>query len=195
MDVWRQRCAMTLAWMVLAAAPVVAQSRSSAAARELTSLLDRGKLESVAARVPGSPDTFVAAFYVPGQQLILVSARYAAPSLLREKILLGRYRDAYVDLYSAGDPQSRRVIEDLGVDGLRFQPSKDAPCDVVTPPGAEPFRLDGEWKRRKVSREAYTEVFDRADASYASIAEVLASALRDRSGPAAQAPAAPARVP
>lgn len=194
MDEWRQRCAMTLAWMVLAAAPVVAQSRSPAAAEELASLLDRGKLESVAARVPGSPDTFVAALYVPGQQLILVSARYAAPSLLREKILLGRYRDAYVDLYSASDPQSRRVIEDLGVDGLRFQPSKDAPCDVVTPPGAEPFRFDGEWKRRKVSREAYTEVFDRADASYASIAEVLASALRGQSSPTGQA-AAPARVP
>jgi hypothetical protein len=194
MNVWRQRGAMTLAWMVLGAAPVVAQTRSPAAARELASLLDSRKLESVAARMPGSQDTFVAAFYVPGQQLILVSGRYAAPSLLREKILLGRYRDAYADLFSASDPQSRRVIEDLGVDGLRSLPAKDAACDVVTPPGEEAFRFDGGWKRRKVSREAYMEVFDRADASYASIAGVLASALRERSATAGQ-PAVRASVP
>jgi hypothetical protein len=186
---------MTLAWMVLAAAPVIAQPRSSAAAQELAALLDRGKLESVAARIPGSADTFVAAFYVPGQQLILVSGRYAAPSLLREKIILGRYRDAYADLYGASDPQSRRVIEDLGVDGLRSVPAKDAACDVVTPPGAEPFRFDGDWKKRKVSRDAYMETFDRADASYASMAGVLAAALRERAGVGGPAPEPRASLP
>jgi hypothetical protein len=194
MGVWQQRCAATVAWVFLGGAPGGAQSRSPAAAQELASLLERGGLESIAARVPDSPDTFVAALYVPGQQLILVSGRYAAPSLLREKILRGQYRDAYVDLFSASDRQSRRVIEDLGVDGLQSRPPKNAACDVVTPPGAEPFRFDGEWKRHDLSRDAYMLVFENADASYASMAGVLASALRDR-GPADQATTAAAPVP
>ena len=39
------------------------------------------------------------------------------------------------------------------------------------------------------------ELFDRADASYASIAAVLTSALREQGGPAGQAPAAGVPVP
>jgi hypothetical protein len=67
----------------LASAPAAAQPTATPTACDLATLLDRGKLDSVAARVPGSEDSFVAALYIPGQQLILVSGRYAAPSLLR----------------------------------------------------------------------------------------------------------------
>jgi hypothetical protein len=179
---WR-RLAAVVTWMVLVSTPVLAQPASGTPARELAALLDARHLESIAARLPDSPDTFVAALYMPGQQLILVSGRYEAPSLLREKIILGKYRDAYLDLYSAGDRASRVVVEDLRADGLRPVPQKNEPFDVVTQPGTAALPLDGDWKRRKLSREDYMDAFERADASYATLAGVLVAALKRSNAP------------
>ena len=170
------------AWL-LAATPVGSQTTSVAAVGELASLLNEGRLDSVAARVPGTDDTFVAAFYVPGQQLILVSGRYAAPSLLREKILSKRFRDAYQDLYGASDPATRWIVEDLRADGLHLVRAKDQPSDVYTGAGAEPVYFDGEWKRRKLSESAYKEAFQQADTSYARMIGVLVSKLKEAGGP------------
>ncbi len=181
---FRARLLVPVAAWILASVPVVSQP-SRSPVDKLAALLDRGKLDSVAARVPGSEDTFVAAFYVPGQQLILVSGRYAAPSLLREKILAKRYREAYQDLFGASDPGTRWVVEDLRADGLRAERVKDAPFDVYTRAGAAPVYFDGDWKRHKLSEDAYRDAFQQADASYARMVGVLVTALTE-SGPAAQ---------
>jgi hypothetical protein len=181
-EIAMSRCCRLLApiavWIV-ASTPVTSQSTSASAVGELASLLNRGHLDSVAARVPGTEDTFVAALYVPGQQLILVSGRYAAPTLLREKILSKRYRDAYQDLYGGSDPASRWVVEDLRADGLRFVRSRDEPSDVYTCGGSEPMFFDGEWKRRKLSESAYKAAFQQADASYVRMIGVLVSKLKE----------------
>jgi hypothetical protein len=178
-----RRLASMAAWMVLAATPVAGQSASGSAARELATLLEQAKLQNIAARVPGTPDRFVAAMYLPGQQLIVVSGRYAAPSLIREKIILGRYRDAYQDLYAASEPASRWVIEDLRADGLQAVPKKGAASDAYTTGGGDPVPLDGDWKRRKLSQDAYMDGFQQADASYATMAAVLVSELKRRAEP------------
>lgn len=170
------------AWM-LAAAPAAAQSTSVSAVGELASLLKEGHLDSVAARVPGTEDTFVAALYVPGQQLILVSGRYAAPALLREKILAKRFRDAYQDLYGASDPSTRWVVEDLRADGLHLVRAKDEPSDVYTRAGSAPIFFDGEWKRHKLSESDYKEAFAQADTSYARMIGVLVSKLKEGATP------------
>ena len=182
------RLIVPLAVWMLASAPVGSQSTSVSAVGELASLLNAGRLDSVAARIPDTDDMFVAALYVPGQQLILVSGRYAAPTLLREKILSKRFRDAYQDLYGASDPATRWVVEDLRADGLRLVRAKDQPSDVYTGAGAEPMFFDGEWKRRKLSESAYKDAFQQADASYARMIGVLVSKHNERAAPPAGAP-------
>ena len=168
------------AWL-LASASLGSQSAGPSAG-QLAALLERGKLDSVAARVPGSEDRFVAALYAPGQHLILVSGRYAAPTLLREKLLGKRYREVYQDLYGASDPATRLVIEDLRADGLHPDRAKDAPFDVYTPAGGEPVFFDGEWKRHKLSEDAYRNAFQQADAAYDRMVGVLVAALTESTG-------------
>ena len=182
--------ALVTAWVALGSTPAAAQSTSSAAVQELASLLDQGKLESIAARLPGSEDTFVAALYFPGQQVIVVSGRYAAPRLLREKILLKRYRDVYLDLYGASDVATRQVVEDLRADGLRATPGKNEPFDVYTRPGARPLSFDGHWKQQKLSKEAYLDTFQEAEAAYAKMVGALVAALKGTPQPAVSRPAA-----
>lgn len=174
----RARLLVPVAAWVLASAPLASQTTSGSSAGQLAALLDRGRLDSVAARVPGSEDTFVAAFYIPGQQLVLVSGRYAAPALLREKILGKRYREAYQDLYGASDRATRIVIEDLRADGLQAARPKDGPSDVYTNGGGAPVYFDGEWKRHDLSKEAYLEAFKEADDRYAEMIGVLLAALK-----------------
>jgi hypothetical protein len=176
----RARLLAPVAAWILASVSLTSQA-SPAGVEELAALLDRGKLDSVAARVPGSEDTFVAALYVPGQQLILVSGRYVAPALLREKILGRRYREAYQDLYAASDPTTRWIVEDLRADGLRDR-GKDGPFDVYTRAGGPPIFFDGQWKRHKLSEEAYRDAFQQADSSYSKMVGVLVAALKDGTG-------------
>ena len=178
----RARFLVPVAAWILASVPLVSQSTSGSAVEQLAALLDRGRLDSVAARVPGSEDTFVAAFYVPGQQIVLVSGRYAAPALLREKILGKRYREAYQDLYGASDPATRWVVEDLRADGLRAERVKNGPFDVYTDGGGAPVYFDGEWKRHDLSKEAYLDAFKEADGRYAEMIGVLVSALTAQGG-------------
>jgi len=168
------------AW-ILASASLASQS-AGPSAEQLAALLDRGRLDSVAARVPGSEDRFVAALYTPGQHLILVSGRYAAPTLLREKLLGKRYREVYQDLYGASDPATRLVIEDLRADGLQPDREKDGPFDVYTPAGGEPVFFDGEWKRHKLSEDAYRDAFRQAEAAYDEMIGVLVGALTEPTG-------------
>jgi hypothetical protein len=171
----------------LAAAPVGAQSGSAAVVRDLTSRLETSKLDSIAARVPGTDDTFVAALHFPGQQLVVVSGRYAVPALMREKIILKRYRDAYLDIFSASDRSTRRVVEDLGADGLQLARQKDGPFDTYTRRGGESVRFDGDWKRRKMSEQAYMDAFRHADSTYADMIKVLLSELEREPTPTAVA--------
>src|SRR6476620_6182340 len=81
------------------ASTVFAQdSKSAPLARQLAAALDQAKLDSVAARDPSHPDTFVAALYIPGVQLLVVSARYTAPQLLDPKLTQKNFKDVYIDL-------------------------------------------------------------------------------------------------
>src|SRR5262245_53013936 len=96
---------------VMLSAPVGAQEPKSAAlAKQLAAALDSAKLDSIAAKDPSAPDVFVAAFYFPGVQLIVVSAKYTAPALLNEKLDKKEYKEIYSDLNSASVPDSKVFI-------------------------------------------------------------------------------------
>jgi hypothetical protein len=157
-----------------AAAP--APSATSGLVKELTDLLTAQKLDAVAARLDS--DTFAAALYIPGSELVAISAKYNAPAFLNEKILGRRYQDAYADLSTTTATDSKMLIEDIKADGIRAQPGKGEASDIVTRGASAPFQLDGKWKDRKIAQDDYTKTFQDAETSYRKILEALIAQLK-----------------
>jgi hypothetical protein len=163
------------------AAPVEAQeSKSSTLAKELSALLDAAKLDSVAAKDPTDPDQFVAALYFPGLQLLVVSAKYAAPVLLNEKLGKQAYKEIYIDLNSAAVPKSRTFVEDLQANGLQSRRAENQPFDAVEDSGAR-VAFDGDWKKQKLTEDDYLKAFSSADDRYNKMLGLLISQLKGKS--------------
>ena len=80
-------------------------SRSSRAAAQLTAALHERKLEVIASRDPDQAGTFIAALYVPGSHLLVVTAPYAVAAVLDKYIADGKHMDVYLAL-NAGDRQA-----------------------------------------------------------------------------------------
>lgn len=173
----RARIVAASALAVALLVPVSAQeTRSGAAAKELAQLMEKAQLDSVAAAMPDTTDAFVAAMFIPGQ-LMIVSARYAAPSLLREKIMKKEYREVYVDLNSAATPKTRVFIEDLNSDGLVARPDDDVGFDTYETTDSR-LAFDGEWKKQKLSEDEYRKRFAEADTAYAGMLAALLNELK-----------------
>jgi hypothetical protein len=170
---WSSIIVLTLVVLGLPQPAAAGADESEALVGELTSLLERASLDSIAARTDESADSFVAALYMPDQQLIVVGAKYAVPALLNEKILNRKYRDVYIDLWGASDPASRIVIEDLLADGIHATCDSGQPFDIYTQGNGKPFAFDGHWKERKLPEQEYMQVFDRADAEYTRMLRAL----------------------
>jgi len=166
-----------VAAVALLAIPGYAQDAQSAAgAKELAQLMEKGQVDSIAAPLPGSEDAFVAAMFIPGE-LMVVSAKYSAPLLLREKIMKKEYREVYVDLNSAATPKTRVFIEDLNADGLVARPDEDFGFDTFET-SAGRMAFDGEWKKQKLSEDEYRRKFADADEQYARMLRALLSQLK-----------------
>jgi hypothetical protein len=180
--VWA-RCLMLIATLVAAnvAAAESQESSTTPLARKLTAFMKQRGLESVAAHLGPADQRFVAALYLPDQMLIVVAADYSAPALLKERILLEKFRDAYLDLSGASAPSSRVQIQDLGADGLRLRPEEGQSVDVFTRGAESPFVLDGDWHRRKLREEAYRATFDQAEAEYEQMLRALIVEASDQS--------------
>lgn len=172
----------TAAAAALLTVPVYAQEAQSAAgARELAQLMEKGQMDSVAAALPDSQDTFVAAMFIPGE-LMIVSAKYSAPALLREKIMKKEYRDVYVDLNSAATPKTRVFVEDLNADGLVSRPDDNVGFDTFENSDGR-MAFDGDWKKQKLSEDDYRKKFGEADEQYARMLRALLSQVK---GPATE---------
>lgn len=155
------------------AAPSSAQdSKSSALAKELTAALDSAQLDSIGAKDPSAPDSFVAALYFPGLQLLVVSAKYTAPQLLDTRLTKKEYRDVYIDLSSASVPSSKVFIEDLQADGLRAKHEENKGSDTFELAGARTV-FDGDWRRQKLSEADYMKAFSTADDRYSQLLTAL----------------------
>jgi hypothetical protein len=168
----RQLAALLVAAVVLGPLRADAQeSKTVALAKELVSLLEGAKTDCAAARMDGSTDEFVAIMYFPGSQLLAIESKYAAPTLLNERLIQRNFKEVYLDLNAATDPAGRLVIEDLKSDGLRVKNDKDAASDYYTKGTAARFAFDGQWKKRKLSEDEYMKVYEEADALYVRMLE------------------------
>ena len=152
-------------------------STSAALAVELAELMDGAGLSAAAAEDPAEDERFVAALFFPGRQILAVSATYSAPLLLQQKIADGDYRDVYIDLNSASDPESRFFVDDLGADGLQASPDGDGPHDTCDR-GGRSLTLDGDWSRQQMSEDEYRQAFSEADTDFANILKLLIEQIR-----------------
>lgn len=164
---------------VLAMPPAAAaqESKSVDLVKQLGQLLDEKKLDAIAAADTATPDTFVAALYFPGTQLLAVSAKYSAPKLLTDKLAKKDYRDVYIDLSSASIAGSKTFVMDTFADGLIAKPKNDSPADSVERP-AGTIAFDGEPKKAKMSEADYAKAFDEADAAYVKMLQLLIAKLK-----------------
>jgi hypothetical protein len=159
----------------LACATVLAgsqESKSAALAKELSEALEGAKLDGIAAADPSKPGSFVAALYIPGTQLLVVSATYAAPALLIEKINARDFRGLYMDLHSASVPGTKIFVQDQRCDGLIWRPGGDDVADMWDE-GAKSTAFDGEWKKAKITEEEYIKAYTEADDHYARLLSLL----------------------
>lgn len=164
----------------LAATASAQDSKSTSLAKQLAAALDAAKLDSIAAVDPAKPDTFVAALYFANTELLVVSAKYAAPQLLQERLAKKEYRDTYIDLNSASVTDSKMFIEDLGADGLKAKREENQPFDAVESAGKR-TAFDGEWKKQKLSEQEYMQAFTNADTRYAELLATLLAQLKKTS--------------
>jgi len=164
------------ALFAFAAAPAFAQeSKSAPLAKQLSAALDAGKLDSIAAKDPGSADVFHAALYFPGLQLLVVSGKYSAPQLLTTRLANKEYRDVYLDLNGAAT--EKVFIEDPGSDGLKPKRENNQAFDQAEMSGKRTM-FDGEWKSQKLSEQEYMKAFSAADERYAQILTALLAQLK-----------------
>ena len=163
--------------LALAAPAAAQQSASMPQAKELATLLEQKKLDSVAARMPGDDNRFVAALYYPNSQLLVVSAEYSVPVLLQEHIWGHRYRDVYTALHSGGSTDGKFFVYDMAANGI--PPAGAEPGhDVVYENGVQTVMANGDWRVQKLSKDEYQKRIDAADPRYAKMLEALVTQLK-----------------
>lgn len=149
---------------------------TAAGVKELAGLLasagPAGAPRFIAAEIPGDASRFVAAMLLPDLQLLLVSATYSAPVLLRERVLTRKYREAYQDLQAASVPEGKVVIEDLLANGLAIKPAKNQAADAATIDGRT-ITFDGQWRKAKLKEDEYASAFAKAEQEYAKMLGLL----------------------
>ena len=171
----RTRPYVTAAVLVLSlngASAARQEAKSAPAVKQLTQALDAAKLDAIAAADPSEAGRFVAALYIQGSQLLVVSAKYAAPTLLTAKLKTKEFRDIYMDLSSASVAGSKIFIIDQNCDGLAPKPESDAAPDSWES-GTQQVTFDGDWKKAKLSEETYGKSFAEADERYTKIVALL----------------------
>jgi len=154
------------------------ESKSATVAKELIQALETAKLDSIAAADPADPESFVAALYIPGAQLLVVSAKYAPASLVVGKIANKEYRDVYMDLQSASVAGSKIFVQDLLADGLVARPDGDSPSDVWEQ-GNKTVLFDR--RKTELSEQDYAKAFGDADERYARMLSLLLAKARPSS--------------
>ena len=175
------RARLTAVLSVLLVSGALAQeTKSPTLAKQLAAALDAAKQDSVAAKDPDQPDRYIAALYFPGGQLLVVSARYAVPVLLNDKLAKKDYREIYIDLHSASIAETRLFIEDPGANGLKATRTEGQPFATYEG-GGKRTAFDGDWKGQKLSEGEYLKAFSVADEQYSRMLTALIAALRKTS--------------
>jgi hypothetical protein len=142
---------------------------SSMLAGELTTLLDSRKLEAFAIESPDAPGRFAAMLYVPGSQILAVSAPSAFAEYLRTAIAAGKHREVYMDLSSAQKRNDRLFVQDLQANGLHSSRQSQEPFDITWRDSTVRTAYDGDWKTQQLSAQDYRDRFSRDEREYVAM--------------------------
>ena len=168
---------LALTAIAISASPVRGESpRSAGPAQRLLETLQQKQLRHAAAKDPSEPGRYVAAMLVGNGQLLVVSARYAQPVLMNERLYRGDYEGVYRELNAAGERDGKLFVQDLGRPGLAIRREADQPYDVVYDAVVKRTAFDGDWKAQKLSKDEYRSACDMADERYAKALESLVAA-------------------
>lgn len=176
--------ALVAALAVAGAGPLTADSADQAStsaplARQLAQALDAAKLDSIAAPNPATGG-FVAALYIPGTQLLVVSGKFESSDIGTHRIGKKEFRELYMDLMGASVAGSRLFATDVSCDGFSFKPDGDAPGDTWERDNKTQV-FEGA-KKSKLSDEQYLKVYSEADTQYAQILQLLLSQVTPKVG-------------
>jgi len=174
------RLAVILALLTVVFVPGTARAqdaKSADLAKQLTDVLDNKKIDAFAAADAQNPGTYVAVLYFPGTQLLVVSAKYAAPQMLNDLLAKKDYRGVYVELSSASITATKVFVMDTFADGLMPKPGGGTASDSVERAGTQ-VTFDGEWKKAKLSEADYMKAFGECDTAYGHALQQLLSKLK-----------------
>ena len=160
---------------LVVAAPLDQVSRSAAIAAELGKALSEQGLDAIAAQDPDEQDRFIAALFFKDTQLLVVSARFASPSLLKARLAQKQYRDVYLDLSGSAIPDTSILFQDMNADGLCTR--RDQAADIVYDEGQTAKIFDGDWGKDE-SAKTYEQEFAAADQRYSRLLSILLAQLR-----------------
>jgi hypothetical protein len=151
--------------------------KSSDLVKQLAQLLDQKKLDAFALPDAQNPGSYVAALYIPGTQLLVVSGKYTAPALMSDLLAKKDYRGAYSELVSAAVLDSKLFVMDTYADGLMLKPSGSNAPDTVGA-GTKSTTFDGEWKKAKITEADYARTYAENDAAYSRALQSLIAHLK-----------------
>ena len=160
---------------LLPAAPLDQVSQSATIATQLAKALSEQGLDAIAAQDPDEPDRFVAALFFQDTQLLVVSARYASPSLLKARLAQKQYRDVYLDLSGSSIADASILVQDMNADGLCAR--RDQAADIVYDGSQTAKIFDGDRGKHK-SASTYEQQFVAADQRYSRLLNILLAQLR-----------------
>jgi hypothetical protein len=152
-------------------ATVTSETASSPLAHRLAAALSAAKLDAIAAPDPADPDRFVAALFFPGSQLLVVTARYPAPDLLKREIEHKNYREVYAALHGASVAETKFFVQDIGADGLHTE--SNASVDVIYENASHQTVFNGAPAEQGLSKAEYRKKLDEADQRYAHMLQLL----------------------
>jgi hypothetical protein len=172
---------LACALLVVAVTSTVAaaqEPKSVALAKQLAAALDAAKLDAIAAKDGADAESYVAALYFPGSQLLVVAAKYAPAVLIKEKLEKKDYREIYIDLNSAAVAGSRVMFEDMGADGLLSEHPENKAFDSFEIGGTRTV-LDDDWRKtQKIQADAFAKTYAAGEAIYERLLTALLAQVK-----------------
>ena len=150
---------------------------SADAARELAYALDGSGLNAIAAADPEEPGQFVAALYIPGGQLLVVSAQHPSAEGIRHRLAMRQYREVYLDLQGTPTPQNKFFVQDARADGILSALPGSGDVDVLYEDGVRQTLFNGDVKAQRLTPAEYDAKLAAADARYARLLKLLTAAV------------------
>jgi hypothetical protein len=175
-----KKVALVVSALLTASSLVGAQVFPSGdAARGLMSLLDRHRLDAIAAVDPAEPGTFVAALKIESGRLLVVQAQHPSVAGILQRLAAHQYRDVYLDLQGTPTREGKFFVQDAGADGILSTLPGSVDVDVLYEDGERQTLFNRDLAAQHLTAGEYDARLAAADARYARVLTILTSALRE----------------